>query len=121
MKVDKKNIYIVLFSIWVTISGVLFAVGNNFIKIIGAISLLIIIFLILIVSTSKVDNQDKSENDIVPILTKQKKLACKKYRSLKCKGCPYSINITGKPVENPTNEEWKRCAIGTVIHIGRWN
>lgn len=64
MKVDKKNIYIILFSIWVTISGVLFAVGNNFIKIIGAISLLLIVFLILIGSTLKINNQNNKKINI---------------------------------------------------------
>lgn len=75
MKVDKKNIYIILFSIWVTISGVLFAVGNNFIKIIGAISLLLIVFLILIGSTLKINNQNNKKINIDSI-TGYIKVAC---------------------------------------------
>lgn len=47
----KKNVYIVLFSIWCTISGAMLGIGieieNNILKLIGGISLIIIIFMIL--------------------------------------------------------------------------
>ena len=59
-KMNKKNICIVLFSIWVTFSGAALAIGmdigNNFLKFAGGISLLIIILLILFKSTQRKTN-----------------------------------------------------------------
>lgn len=60
---EKKIILcIALFTIWVTISGILFAIGicENyfFLKIIGGLNMLIIILLILSKSTPKIKDEE---------------------------------------------------------------
>ena len=48
----KKEVSIVLFSIWVVISGAMLGIGvdiaNNVLKVIGSVNLFVIIFLILL-------------------------------------------------------------------------
>lgn len=69
----------------------------------------------------KINLFPKRKHNIVSLLEERRELACKKYRSLKCKGCPYCINTTGEKIENPTDEMYRTCAVDRVIHVERWN
>ena len=58
----KKNISIVLFSIWCAVSGAMWAIGmdieNYILKLIGAINLIIIILMILCKSEKDMNNDN---------------------------------------------------------------